>query len=278
MPGRSAQRIDRRGDAALACRRLLRLGDAANDLFASRGRESVERCAQAVRIERRREVVRHRDLALCGVQIDGCLDGVADLDAELGARGLEQRMSPCLVPCDSPLGQLEGGTNMVVIEGDAVGQLVLRGAGAGQGPTASAVLSDIVEIARGVRLPVFGQPATGLRSAHPARTAVPAAYYLRLTLADKPGALAKVATVLLPATSWAEMDGTYVNGKGLAQRSERAIPPQGDSQPAWQWVVALAQALGHRLGFTKLSELRRGLGGAPTAALPAAGPANGATV
>ena len=116
--------------------------------------------------------------------------------AQMTARGLEQRMSPCLVPCDSPLGQLEGGTNMVVIEGDAVGQLVLRGAGAGQGPTASAVLSDIVEIARGVRLPVFGQPATGLRSAHPARTAVPAAYYLRLTLADKPGALAKVATVL----------------------------------------------------------------------------------
>ena len=62
--------------------------------------------------------------------------------AQMTARGLEQRMSPCLVPCDSPLGQLEGGTNMVVIEGDAVGQIVLRGAGAGEGPTASAVLSD----------------------------------------------------------------------------------------------------------------------------------------
>ena len=116
--------------------------------------------------------------------------------AQMTARGLEQRMSPCLVPADSPLGQLEGGTNMVVIEGDAVGQIVLRGAGAGEGPTASAVLSDIIEIARGVRLPVFGQPAAGLASPQPARTAVPAAYYLRLTLADKPGALAKVATVL----------------------------------------------------------------------------------
>ena len=116
--------------------------------------------------------------------------------AQMTARGLEQRMSPCLVPADSPLGQLEGGTNMVVIEGDAVGQIVLRGAGAGEGPTASAVLSDIIEIARGVRMPVFGQPAAGLASPQPARTAVPAAYYLRLTLADKPGALAKVATVL----------------------------------------------------------------------------------
>ncbi|WP_299364482.1 homoserine dehydrogenase [uncultured Paracoccus sp.] len=116
--------------------------------------------------------------------------------AQMTARGLEQRMSPCLVPCDSPLGQLEGGTNMVVIEGDAVGQIVLRGAGAGEGPTASAVLSDIVDIARGIRLPVFGQPAAALQTPHPARTAVPAAYYLRLELADKPGALAKVATVL----------------------------------------------------------------------------------
>jgi len=116
--------------------------------------------------------------------------------AQMTGRGLEQRMSPCLVPCDSPLGQLEGGTNMVVIEGDAVGQLVLRGAGAGEGPTASAVLSDIVELARGVRLPVFGQPAGTLDTPQTARTAVPAAYYLRLTLADKPGALAKVATLL----------------------------------------------------------------------------------
>ncbi|AXC48317.1 homoserine dehydrogenase [Paracoccus suum] len=116
--------------------------------------------------------------------------------AQSTGRGLEQRMSPCLVPADSPLGQLEGGTNMVVIEGDAVGQIVLRGAGAGEGPTASAVMSDVIEIARGVRLPTFGQPASALARPTPARTAVPAAYYLRLELVDKPGALAKVATVL----------------------------------------------------------------------------------
>ena len=116
--------------------------------------------------------------------------------AQNTARGLEQRMSPCLVPADSPLGQLEGGTNMVVIEGDSVGQIVLRGAGAGQGPTASAVMSDVIEIARGVRLPTFGQPAASLAAPQAARTAVPAAYYLRLELADKPGALAKVAAVL----------------------------------------------------------------------------------
>ncbi len=116
--------------------------------------------------------------------------------AQMTGRGLEQRMSPCLVPALSPLGQLQGGTNMVVLEGDSVGQIVLRGPGAGSGPTASAVLSDIIDIARGLRLPTFGIPAVQLRQARAARAAVPAPYYLRMQLLDKPGALAKVARVL----------------------------------------------------------------------------------
>lgn len=116
--------------------------------------------------------------------------------AQMTGRGLEQRMQPCLVPASSPLGQLSGGTNMVVLEGDAVGQVVLRGPGAGSGPTASAVMSDVIDLARGVRRPTFGQPAESLRRARPARAAVPAPYYLRLRLLDKPGALAKVAACL----------------------------------------------------------------------------------
>jgi len=116
--------------------------------------------------------------------------------AQMTGRGLEQRMSPCLVPADSPLGQLQGGTNMVVLEGDAVGQIVLRGAGAGQGPTASAVMADVIEIARGTRISTFGQPAATLAHATPAKASAAAPYYLRMALADKPGALAKVATVL----------------------------------------------------------------------------------
>jgi homoserine dehydrogenase len=111
-------------------------------------------------------------------------------------RGLEQRMQPCLVPDSSPLGQLDGGTNMVVIEGDAVGQIVLRGAGAGEGPTASAVLGDICDIARGWRGPVFGQPAATLEVPVAATSQRPAAYYLRMALVDRPGAMAKIATVL----------------------------------------------------------------------------------
>ncbi len=116
--------------------------------------------------------------------------------AQMTERGLEARMSPCLVPAGSPLGQLDGATNMVVLEGDAVGQIVMRGAGAGEGPTASAVLSDIMEIARGTRLSTFGQPAASLRRANRAQTASPAPFYLRMDLQDKPGALAKIAGCL----------------------------------------------------------------------------------
>lgn len=116
--------------------------------------------------------------------------------AQLTGRGLEQRMSPCLVPETSPLGQLQGGTNMVVLEGDAVGQIVLRGAGAGEGPTASAIMGDVMDIARGLRMSTFGRPAKTLRKATPARTTISAPYYLRLQLLDKPGALAKVAHAL----------------------------------------------------------------------------------
>ncbi len=116
--------------------------------------------------------------------------------AQVSGRGLEQRMSPCLVPETSPLGQLQGGTNMVMLEGDSVGQIVLRGAGAGEGPTASAVMGDVVDLARGTRLSTFGQPAANLRAARAAQSAVPAPYYLRMQLLDKPGALAKVTKVL----------------------------------------------------------------------------------
>ena len=116
--------------------------------------------------------------------------------SQMTSSGLEQRMSPCLVPTGSPLGQLEGGTNMIVMEGDQVGQIVLRGAGAGEGPTASAVVSDITDIARGISLATFGQPAKTLKKASSSKSQTPAPYYLRLLLHDEPGALAKITKIL----------------------------------------------------------------------------------
>ena len=116
--------------------------------------------------------------------------------SQITASGLEQRMSPCLVPSDSPLGQLEGGTNMIVIEGDQAGQIMLCGAGAGERPTASAVVSDVVDLARGIRLATFGQPAKILQKVSSSKSQTPAPYYLRLLIHDEPGALAKITKIL----------------------------------------------------------------------------------
>ena len=154
--------------------------------------------------------------------------------AQRSPRGLVQRMQPCLVPADSPLGQLEGGTNMVVIEGDAVEQIVLRGPGAGEGPTASAVMGDICDLARGCRMPVFGQPAATLEDATPAQTGLPAPYYLRMSLLDKPGALAKIASILGEA-------GVSINRMRQYSHSEPAAPVLIVTHKTTR--AALAQAL-----------------------------------
>ena len=116
--------------------------------------------------------------------------------ARLNGDGLEQRMQPCLVPQPSPVGQLDGVTNMTVFEGDFVGRVVMSGPGAGEGPTASAVMGDVVDVARGLVIPPFGAPSHGLSRAPRSEAGAPAAYYVRLLLADKPGTLARVATVL----------------------------------------------------------------------------------
>ncbi len=116
--------------------------------------------------------------------------------ARMNDDGLEQRMQPCLVPESSPFGQLAGVTNMVAFEGDFVGQTVFQGPGAGEGPTASAILGDVIDVARGLVIPAFGQPATTLKKAARSKTGASAPFYVRLMLEDRPGALAEVATIL----------------------------------------------------------------------------------
>jgi NADH-quinone oxidoreductase subunit G len=95
-----------------------------------------------------------------------------------------------------------------------------------------------------------------------------------VTIAAHQGPLTKAAKVVIPATSWAEHSGTYVNFKGIKQVAEKAIEPQGASKPAWQQIAALARALGFdgsQVGWTKLKAIRShlALDAAPTAA-PAA--------
>ncbi|MCY4151944.1 MAG: homoserine dehydrogenase [Aestuariivita sp.] len=118
--------------------------------------------------------------------------GVTQCDSD----GLIQRVHPCLVPATSPLGQIDGGTNMVVIEGDSVGRLVLQGLGAGQSPTASAIVSDICDLALGQRRPIFGRPSKSLIQARRNSHERSAPYYMRLSLLDQTGALARVTSIL----------------------------------------------------------------------------------
>jgi NADH-quinone oxidoreductase subunit G len=70
------------------------------------------------------------------------------------------------------------------------------------------------------------------------------------------GAFPEHARVVLPASSWAEVDGTFVNAKGMSQVTEKAIAPQGASEPAFRLISQLASLAGKSLGWKKLTELR----------------------
>ena len=83
-----------------------------------------------------------------------------------------------------------------------------------------------------------------------------------IVLASNHGALSEVASVLLPVAGHHEASGTFVNAAGIAQRANAAVPPADGVRPAWETLAALARAMGKDLGFTQLSELRAGLGGA----------------
>ena len=105
---------------------------------------------------------------------------------------LLQRVNPCLVPVNSPLGVIDGPFNAVQVEGDAVGRVVFEGRGAGGGPTGSAVVADIIAIARGDAFPAFTVAADALAAMTPASLdAHEGCYYLRLSLKDEPGVLAE---------------------------------------------------------------------------------------
>ncbi len=105
---------------------------------------------------------------------------------------LLQRVHPCLVPATSPLGVIDGPFNAVQVEGDGVGRVVFEGRGAGGGPTGSAVVADIIAIARGDTYPAFTVASNQLIQAKPAPLEAHAGcYYLRLSLKDEPGVLAE---------------------------------------------------------------------------------------
>ncbi len=108
--------------------------------------------------------------------------------------GLFQRVHPMLIPIDHPLAHVDGALNAVVAEGNYVGRLFFQGAGAGAGPTASAVVADIIDVARDEYGPAFAMPAEWLQRQVKADAGQRLGRnYIRLRVKDRPGVLAEIA-------------------------------------------------------------------------------------
>ncbi len=156
-----------------------------------------------------------RPVAFDAVHVEG-IRAITALDiafaAELGfrikllgiarqtAEGVEARVHPCMVPEQASIARVDGVFNAVVAEGDFVGRVMLEGRGAGAGPTASAVVADLIDIARDRVTPVWGAGIGSLSNA-PSVSMVGhvGAYYLRLMVVDRPGVIADVTAALRDA-------------------------------------------------------------------------------
>ena len=121
-------------------------------------------------------------------------------ECEEGGTRLFQRVQPCLVPRSHPLAAVDGATNAVVAEGNFSGRLLFQGAGAGDGPTASAVVADLIDIARGDTGPPFSVPVAELEQLAAADGATRTGRaYLRFIVADRPGVLAEITAAMRDA-------------------------------------------------------------------------------
>lgn len=129
------------------------------------------------------------------------LIGMADVElADDGSQRLLQRVKPCLVPKGHPLAHVTGATNAVVAEGNFSGRLLFQGAGAGDGPTASAVVADLIDIARGETSAPFSIPVTEMVAMAPAGSGPRTGRnYLRFTVTDRPGVLAEITAAMRDA-------------------------------------------------------------------------------
>ncbi|MXP44701.1 homoserine dehydrogenase [Allopontixanthobacter sediminis] len=129
------------------------------------------------------------------------LIGMADVETGGdGTQRLLQRVKPCLVPKGHPLAHVTGATNAVVAEGNFSGRLLFQGAGAGDGPTASAVVADLIDIARGETSAPFSIPVAEMVAMEPAGSgARTGRTYLRFTVTDRPGVLAEITAAMRDA-------------------------------------------------------------------------------
>ncbi len=144
-------------------------------------------------------------------------------------KGIEQRVHPTMVPKDSAIAQVMGVTNAVSIDAEGFAPLTLVGPGAGGAATASAVVSDLGEIARGVRTPPFGRPASQLTTNKKApMQRHEGGYYIRLLAVDRPGTFATIAKHL--ATEDISLESIVQRHRG--ERPHGGDDPKSPAGPA----------------------------------------------
>ena len=115
--------------------------------------------------------------------------------ARASSDGIQQSVEPCLVPKESPIAHVAGPLNAVYIDGNYSGKMLFMGAGAGGDATASAVVADLIDIARGHVLPLMGISNPSVLKAADLSARV-SSFYLRLTVRDQPGVIADVSAIL----------------------------------------------------------------------------------
>ncbi|MDB5505988.1 MAG: homoserine dehydrogenase [Devosia sp.] len=154
--------------------------------------------------------------------------------AQRSPEGIEQGVYPTLVPRHSAIAGVDGVLNAVALHTDHVSELMLAGPGAGGPPTASSVLSDILDIARGTRVPPLGVPSAELTPYVQAPMRIhEGGFYIRLNAKDVPGALAAIAT---------RMGSAGISLESVIQRPDlRVIDPAADGQGT-RTVVLLTHA------------------------------------
>ncbi len=111
-------------------------------------------------------------------------------------RGYIQRVHPCMIPVTSSISRIDDVKNAIFVEGNFIGPLVLEGLGAGSGPTASAVVSDLIDISKGNFIPPFGCSLENKNNIEKIDTERFGPWYIRLEVIDKPGVLAEIAAEL----------------------------------------------------------------------------------
>lgn len=172
-------------------------------------------------------------------------------------KGIELRVHPSLVPSRRLIANVEGAMNAVVVQGDAVGTTLYYGKGAGSEPTASAVIADLVDIARlhtadpEHRVPHLAFQANTLADAMDTLPVLPmsevvTSYYLRLRVADQAGVLAKVTGLLAEAgvsiDAVLQREADEVGGEGSMQ-TDLIILTHDTREGTMDAVIAQMQAL-----------------------------------